>query len=93
MLNAHNIKNSMLHTVIFLSTLSMACVEVVHAEEWSPTRNVEIVVPFAAGGGNDIPARIIQNLMRTHRMLKVSSTVVNKPGGGRGNRFDLSQSA
>jgi putative tricarboxylic transport membrane protein len=52
------------------------------AAGWKPTRNVEIIVPFAAGGGNDIPTRIIQKIITDQKLIDVSSTVVNKPGGG-----------
>jgi putative tricarboxylic transport membrane protein len=52
------------------------------AADWKPAHSVEIVVPFAAGGGNDVPARIIQKIMTDEHILEVPSTVVNKPGGG-----------
>lgn len=70
-------------STVSVATLVMSFVPLaVGAAEWAPTQNVEIVVPFAAGGGNDRPARIIQKIMTDHRMLKVSTTVVNKPGAG-----------
>lgn len=53
-----------------------------HAAEWKPAKNVEIVVPFAAGGGNDVPARILQRLLTEKGLVDASVTVVNKPGGG-----------
>lgn len=52
------------------------------AADWKPTKNVEFIVPFAAGGGNDVPARIIQKIISEKKLIEVSSTVVNKPGGG-----------
>lgn len=52
------------------------------AADWKPTKNVEIVVPFAAGGGNDVPARVLQKLLTEKRIVDAPVTVVNKPGGG-----------
>jgi putative tricarboxylic transport membrane protein len=80
----HRIKELLMSVelVFIAAALVVTGVKVAHAEDWVPKKNIEIVVPFAAGGGNDIPARIIQSLMTKNRMLPVSSTVVNKPGGG-----------
>lgn len=49
---------------------------------WKPERNVEIIVPSAAGGGADRTGRVIQKVLQDKRMLDVSSSVMNKPGGG-----------
>ncbi len=61
---------------------SMTGAQPVHAADWKPTKNIEIVVPFSAGGGNDIPARIVQKILTDRKMLDVTITTVNKPGGG-----------
>lgn len=61
---------------------AMAFAQPAQAQEWMPSRNVEIVVPFAAGGGNDIPARLMQKIIGEKRLAHTSMTVVNKPGGG-----------
>src|SRR5690606_10253840 len=50
--------------------------------QWSPSKPVEIVVPFAAGGGNDIPARILQKILTEKRIVERPVNVINKPGGG-----------
>src|SRR5688572_504738 len=50
-----------------------------HAQEWKPERNVEIVVPTAAGGGNDKTARILQKLWQE---MGLQTTVANRTGGG-----------
>jgi putative tricarboxylic transport membrane protein len=49
---------------------------------WKPTRNVEIVVGVAPGGGIDRTARLIQKILQDDRSIGVTTTVVNKPGGG-----------
>jgi tripartite-type tricarboxylate transporter receptor subunit TctC len=43
-----------------------------------PTRSVELVVPFAAGGGTDMMARAFAEAAKRH--LPQSIVVVNKPG-------------
>ena len=52
------------------------------AQAWKPTRNVEIIVGSAAGGGADLTARLLQRIMREKLGLDFASTVVNKTGGG-----------
>jgi len=49
---------------------------------WKPARNVEIVVGVSPGGGIDRTARTLQRVVQEKRMLEVTSSVVNKPGGG-----------
>jgi tripartite-type tricarboxylate transporter receptor subunit TctC len=45
-----------------------------------PTREVQIVVPFAAGGGTDVPARIIAEPLG--HLLGHTVAVVNRTGSG-----------
>lgn len=49
------------------------------AEEY-PTRPIKIVVPFAAGGGNDLLARLIGQQLSER--LKQSVVIENRPGAG-----------
>jgi len=49
---------------------------------WKPGRNVEIIVGVGPGGGIDRTARIVQKILQDQRLLDVTATVVNKPGGG-----------
>ena len=49
---------------------------------WQPSKNIEIVVPSAPGGSNDKTARSIERVVHDKRLLPVTLTVVNKPGGG-----------
>lgn len=51
------------------------------APGWKPTRNVEIIIPGGAGGGQDRTARILQKIMQDG-LVPTSVTVVNRPGGG-----------
>jgi len=49
---------------------------------WKPARSVEIVVGVAPGGGIDRMARLVQKILQDQKLLDVTATVVNKPGGG-----------
>jgi putative tricarboxylic transport membrane protein len=54
-----------------------------HAQSaWKPEKNVEIIVPAAAGGGTDRTARVIQRIFQNNRTLPVPAVVNNRPGGG-----------
>lgn len=52
------------------------------AQPWRPTREVELVIPFAVGGGSDLMARVIQRIMTEERLVPVAVNPVNRPGGG-----------
>jgi tripartite-type tricarboxylate transporter receptor subunit TctC len=50
------------------------------AQEKYPTRAIEMVVPFAAGGATDVMARLMAKV--SPKYFDKSLVVVNKPGGG-----------
>ena len=54
----------------------------VHAQDWAPKRNVEIVVTSVPGGSNDKTARAVERILVTQKLIPVSVTVVNKAGSG-----------
>ncbi|WP_454917742.1 tripartite tricarboxylate transporter substrate binding protein [Xanthobacter sediminis] len=64
---------------VALSAWTIPCIQT-HAEvpEY-PTRPVEFILPWGAGGGSDQTARELSKLLEDH--LKVSFPVVNVPGG------------
>src|SRR5688572_20252926 len=49
------------------------------AQQWKPTKTVELVVGSAPGGSPDIMARLIQNIFQKTGLVPTSA-VVNKPG-------------
>lgn len=51
------------------------------AEEWVPTKDIEFVIPFAAGGGNDIMVRKIIDIIQRNKLCPVNVVPVSKPGG------------
>ena len=69
-------KNKYLHCICLLLCAS------VHAQTWSPTKNVEIVVGSAPGGSNDRTGRSVEKLLNELKLVPTSVTVNNKPGGG-----------
>jgi len=48
---------------------------------WKPDRAVEIIVGTSAGNSGDRMARFIQKIWQEKRLMDVSSTVSNRPGG------------
>lgn len=51
------------------------------APAWTPTRPIELVVQAAAGGGSDIFARKIADILTKEKIVSQPINVVNKPGG------------
>jgi putative tricarboxylic transport membrane protein len=51
-------------------------------QDWSPQKNVEIVVANSPGGSNDRTARQVESFLTKYRLVNATLTVVNKPGGG-----------
>src|SRR3974390_242083 len=52
------------------------------AADWKPDRRIELVVPNAAGGGNDRVARLLARLAQEHRFVDPVISIINKPGAG-----------
>lgn len=53
-----------------------------YAQGWSPQRNVELIVPAGAGGSLDTTGRTVHRLWEELKLMPVTSTVVNRSGGG-----------
>ena len=69
------------HWLIFSLALSVALLTVeCSAAQTYPTRPVKVVVPYAAGGGSDVIARIFAD--RLSSRLKQSVIVENRAGAG-----------
>lgn len=51
------------------------------ANAWEPERNVEFVVPYSAGGGSDINARMLVETFRQNDLVEETILVNNRPGG------------
>lgn len=51
------------------------------SEGWVPTKDIEFVIPFGAGGGNDVMVRKIVEIIEKNKLCPVSIVPVNKSGG------------
>lgn len=51
-------------------------------DAWTPTENVEFVIPFGVGGGADLLARVIEKIIIEEKLVPVPVAMVNQPGGG-----------
>src|SRR5512139_4291440 len=51
------------------------------AGEFKPTKPIQFVVPYAPGGGSDVFARSIDNIIKTEKLSPVQFLIVNQPGG------------
>jgi putative tricarboxylic transport membrane protein len=52
------------------------------AESWMPSRDVELVIPFAVGGGSDLLARVVGKVIVEEKLIPVPLVMNNRPGGG-----------
>jgi putative tricarboxylic transport membrane protein len=52
------------------------------AAQQYPTRPIELIVPYAPGGGSDIMVRNMVKVIEQHKLVPVPLAVVNKAGGG-----------
>src|SRR5688500_3807613 len=48
---------------------------------WRPEKQVELIIPTAPGGGNDLFARLIQKMLQEQKLLPTPILVMNKAGG------------
>jgi putative tricarboxylic transport membrane protein len=48
---------------------------------WRPEKQVEIILPTAPGGGNDVVARLMAKMLQEQKLVTTPVLVVNKPGG------------
>ncbi len=51
------------------------------AAAFEPSRNVDMIVPASAGGGTDLNARTIAEVIKSDQLAKSSFQVINRPGG------------
>ena len=65
-----------------LAAAGIALANSTAAQGWKPERAVELTVPSGPGGSNDAAGRVIQKVWTDLKLLPVSSSVVNRPGGG-----------
>ena len=52
------------------------------AQQWKPTRHVELVSASGAGSASDGVLRLVERMLHEKKLIEVTTSVVNKPGGG-----------
>ncbi len=63
-----------LFAILFLAVQAQAA-------EFKPTKPISFVVPYAPGGGSDVYARAIDNVIKTEKLMDQRFVIENKPGG------------
>ncbi len=78
----------------WLAATAILAAGIGQAAAWEPTKPIEIVVPFSAGGASDQMARTIQGIIQKQQLTKQPIIVVNKPAaGGAEGMLDIQKSA
>lgn len=67
---------------IWLAVASTGCGPAVDSSTKFPQRPIKVIVPFAAGGGSDTFARVIQSAIDDHDLLPERLAIINVPGAG-----------
>ena len=71
-----------LATWLTAAVLSVTAAAAGAQQQWSPQRNVELVVPNPPGGSNDKTARTIERVWTANKILPTTMSIVNRAGGG-----------
>jgi putative tricarboxylic transport membrane protein len=71
-----------MRAALALAVLAAGLPGAAHAQAtWTPEKNVELVVGAGAGAAADATARQIQRIMQERKLIPVTASVINKPGG------------
>ena len=65
-----------------IAMAALSAVLAAPAQAYKPTRPIEVVVHTGPGGGSDLLARAVAQMIEKERLLPVRMQVVNKTGGG-----------
>jgi putative tricarboxylic transport membrane protein len=69
-------------STMLLASAGLIMAGTVFAQGWKPERPIELTIPAGPGGSNDVAGRVVQKLWEGLKLLPVSSSVVNRGGGG-----------
>jgi putative tricarboxylic transport membrane protein len=75
-------KNRLMLLSLLLAGLSVALTNIAGSQEFKPSKQIETVVHTGPGGGSDLFARAIAELLQKEKLLTQRMQVVNKSGGG-----------
>src|SRR4051812_32927153 len=73
-------KNAALAARGALGAAILAAATFAHAD-WAPTKTVDVIVHTGPGGGSDLLARAMVQMIEKEKLAPVRMQVVNKPGG------------
>ena len=68
--------------LLFASLAVLAVGSTATAQDKYPSRPIEIIIPYAPGGGSDIMMRNVVKVIEQHKLVTVPISIVNRPGGG-----------
>jgi tripartite-type tricarboxylate transporter receptor subunit TctC len=80
-MNSHTRNFKLQHALVF-ATLTVCMAHAAVAKDWEPTKSIEFIVPFGAGGATDNMARAIQGIIAKHKLVSQPIVVQNKAGAG-----------
>src|SRR4051812_15419710 len=63
-----------------LGAAVLAAATLAHSD-WAPTKTVDVIVHTGPGGGSDLLARAMAQMIEKEKLVPVRMQVVNKPGG------------
>lgn len=69
-------------TGLLVALMLLAPTTVLAQAAWQPNRVVELVVGTAPGSGADRMARLMQEILRTKKLIPVPTTITNRTAGG-----------
>jgi putative tricarboxylic transport membrane protein len=68
--------------LVVMIALPMLSIDIHAATEWKPTKPIQLIAPYAPGGGSDILARSIAKIVESEKFSPQPLIVANMPGGG-----------
>jgi putative tricarboxylic transport membrane protein len=75
-------KNRLMLLSLLLVGLSVALANIASSQEFKPSKQIETVVHTGPGGGSDLFARAIAEMLQKEKLITQRLQVVNKSGGG-----------
>ena len=68
-------------TVCAIGIAALASFSGLAQAQWKPTKNIDVIVHTGPGGGNDLLARAVAQMLEKEKLLPVRMQVLNKTGG------------
>ena len=66
---------------LVLTVAALASIGGLAHAQWKPTKPIEVIVHTGPGGGNDLLARAVAQMLEKEKLLPVRMQVLNKTGG------------